>query len=174
MIFLGSTCSVLFFVGWVDLENPVVFCDITEGNNLRAFPSDTTCQLDVLGHDRYALGVDGTQVCIFKKTHKVRFGSFLKSKNGRSLESKITLEVLGDFTDQSLKWKLADEQVSRFLVTTDFTKGNGSRSVSVRLFDASGCRRRLAGCLGSKLFARSLSSGGLASGLLCTSHFYRE
>ncbi len=42
--------------------------------------TDTTGQLDVLGHDGDTLGMDRTQVCVLKKTNQECFGSFLKSK----------------------------------------------------------------------------------------------
>jgi hypothetical protein len=42
--------------------------------------------------------MDSTKVGILKKSNEVSFGRFLKSEDGRSLEAKISLEVLGDFT----------------------------------------------------------------------------
>jgi hypothetical protein len=48
---------------------------------LCSFTADTTGQLDILGHDRYTLGMDGTKVGILKKTNQVGFGSFLESKD---------------------------------------------------------------------------------------------
>ena len=55
-------------------------------------------------------------------------------------------------------------------VATDLAQGDGSGSVAVRLLDSSGGRGGLASGLGGQLLARSLSSGGLACGLLGTSH----
>ena len=109
--------------------------------------------------------MDGTQVGILKETDQVGLGRFLKGQDGRSLETQIGLEVLGDLTDQSLEGKLSDEKVGALLVPTDFTKCDGSGSVSVGLFDSSGGRSGLASSLGGELLARSLSSGGLAGGL---------
>jgi histone H3 len=122
--------------------------------------------LDILGHDGNTLCVDGTQVGIFEKTHQVRFGGFLEGQDGRSLESEITLEILGNLTNQTLEGKLSDEEVGTLLVPTDLAKGDGSGSVSVGFLDASGGGGRLTSSLGGKLFARGLSSGGLAGGLL--------
>ena len=110
--------------------------------------------------------MDGTQVGILEKTNQVSFSSFLKGQDGRSLEAKIRLEVLGDLTNQSLERQLADQQVSRLLVTTDLAKSDSSRSVTVRLLDSSGGWSRLTSSLGGKLLSWSLSSGGLAGGLL--------
>lgn len=131
----------------------------THIRNLRTFTTDTTSQLDILGHDCNTLGVDSTQVGVFKETDQVGFGSLLKSKDGRSLESKITLEVLGDLTNKTLEGQLADQQISRLLVPTDLTKSDSSWAVSVRFLDTSSCRSRFTSCLGGQLLTRSLSSG---------------
>ena len=127
--------------------------------------------MDILRHDGDTLGVDGTKVGVFEKTDQVSLSGFLEGQDGRSLESKIGLEVLGDLTDQTLERKLSDEEVGTLLVTTDLTKSDGSGSVSVGLLDSSGGRGRLTGSLGGELLARSLSSGGLAGGLLGSGHF---
>ena len=105
---------------------------------LRALSTDATSQLNVLGHDGHALGVDSTQVCIFKKANQVSLSSLLQSKDSRPLETKIGLEVLGDLANQTLEGQLADEQISTLLVTTNLTQCNGSRSVTVRLLDCGG------------------------------------
>jgi hypothetical protein len=62
--------------------------------------------------------------------------------------------------------ELADEELSRLLVTTDLTESDGSGTVTVRLLDTTGGGRRLAGSLGSELLTGGLSSGRLAGGLL--------
>jgi hypothetical protein len=137
---------------------------------LRTFATDTAGQLDILGHDGHTFGVDGAQVGIFEQSNQVGFRGFLQSKHGRSLESKIGLEVLGNFTNQTLEWKLADEQIGRLLVTTDLTKGDSSRTVTMRFLHTSGSRSGLTGSLSGELLTRSFTSGGLTSGLLGTGH----
>jgi hypothetical protein len=137
---------------------------------LRALAANTAGQLNILGHDCHTLGVDSAQVGIFEKTNKVSFGGLLKGKDGGTLETKIRLEILSNLTDKTLERELADEQVSGLLVTTNLTKGDRSRAVTVGLLHTSGGRGRLAGSLGGELLTRSLSSGGLASGLLGTGH----
>jgi len=127
--------------------------------------------LDVLWHDGDSLGVDGAQVGVLEKTNEVSLGSLLKGKNGGSLESKVGLEVLGDFSDQSLEWKLSDQKLGGLLVSSDLSKSDGSWTVSVWLLDSSGGWGRLSGSLGGKLLSWSLSSGGLSSGLLGSGHF---
>ena len=126
---------------------------------LGTFTTDAAGQLDVLGHNGNTLGVNSTQVCILKQTNKVSFGGFLKGQHGRTLESKIGLEVLGDLTNKTLEGQFADEKVGGLLVTTDLTKSHSSWAVTVGLLDTSGGRSRLASCLGGKLLTRSLSSG---------------
>ena len=105
--------------------------------------------------------MDGAQVGVFEKTNKVGLRSLLKGSNGRRLEAEVGLEVLSNLANQTLKmkccqrtsdsfhleWELADEQFGGFLVATNFTKSNGTGAITVRLFDSSGGRSRLAGSL---------------------------
>jgi hypothetical protein len=129
-------------------------------------------ELNILGHDSNTLGVDSAKVGIFKETDEVGLGSLLKGKDGRSLETKVGLEVLGDLTDETLERELADQEVGTLLVTTDLTESDGSRSVSVRLLDTTGGWGRLTSSLGCELLTRSLASGRFTSGLLGTGHDY--
>ncbi len=137
---------------------------------LGALAADTTGKLDVLGHDGNTLGVDGAQVRVLEEANEVGLGGLLEGEDGGSLEAEVGLEVLGDLADETLEGELADEEVGGLLVTTDLTKGNGSRAVTVGFLDASGGRGGLAGSLGGELLTRSLSSGGLTCGLLGTGH----
>ncbi|CAG5911813.1 unnamed protein product, partial [Menidia menidia] len=77
-----------------------------------------TSQLDVFGHDGDTFSVDGTEVGVLKQTHQ--------SANGSTLETEISLEVLGYFPHQTLEWKLADEQLCGLLVTTDLPQSHSS------------------------------------------------
>ena len=61
---------------------------------LCAFTTDSACQLNILRHNGHTLGVNGTQVGIFKETNQVGLRSLLKSQNSGGLETEITLEVL--------------------------------------------------------------------------------
>ena len=113
----------------------------TPFDHLRTFAADTTRKLGILGHDGDTLGVNGTQVGIFKETDKVGLGSFLESQDGRALETEITLEILGNLTHEALEGELADQKISRLLVTTNLTKSNRTGAVTVGLLDtASGGR----------------------------------
>ena len=138
--------------------------------NLRALSADAAGELNVLGHDGDTLGMDGAQVGVLEEANEVGLSSLLKGKDGRALESKITLEVLGDLTHETLEGKLADEQIRRLLVATDLTKRDGSGAVTVGLLHASGGGGGLASGLGGELLAGGFASGRLAGGLLGTSH----
>ena len=109
--------------------------------------------------------MDRAQVGVLKETHQIGLGGFLEGQDGRSLEAQITLEILGNLTNQTLERKLSDEEVRALLVPANLAEGNGSGSVSVGLLDSSGGGGGLASGLGGELFAGSLSSGRLASGL---------
>ena len=139
-------------------------------NNLRALSADAAGELNVLGHDGDALGVDGAKVGVLEEANEVGLGGLLEGKDGRSLEAEVGLEVLTDLADETLEGQLADEEVGRLLVTTDLTEGDGSGAITVGLLDTSGGGGRLAGGLGGELLAGGLASGGLAGGLLGTSH----
>ena len=97
--------------------------------------------------------------------------TYLQSTNGSTLKSEICLEVLCDFTHQSLEWQLADEQLSGFLVSPDLSEGDCTGPVSVRFLHTTGGRCTLTSCLGGQLLTWSLSSSGLTSSLLGTGHF---
>ena len=123
------------------------------------------CMLVVMGGKHTngdTLGVDGAQVGVLEEGDEVGLDGLLKSTNGGGLEAEVRLEVLGDFTDETLEGELADQQLSRLLVATDLTEGDGSWLISVWLLDTAGRRRRLAGGLGCELLAGRLATGGLA------------
>ena len=70
--------------------------------------------------------MDGAEVGILKEGDKVGFDGLLKSTDGGRLEAEVRLEVLGDFTDETLERELADEELGRLLVATDLTESDGS------------------------------------------------
>src|SRR5699024_3971571 len=138
---------------------------------LSTFSTDTSGELDVFRHDSDTLRVDGTQVGIFEETDQVSLAGFLESHDGGTLETEIGLEVLGDFSDQTLEGKLADEQFGALLVTTDLTKSHGTWPVTMGLLHTTGGWRTLPGGFGGQLLPGSFSSGGFTSGLLGSCHF---
>ena len=105
-------------------------------SNLSALATDAAGQLDVLGHDGDALGVDGSQVGVLEEPDEVGLGGLLEGQDGRRLEAQVGLEVLGDLADQALEGQLADQEVRRLLVLADLTESDGTRAVAVGLLDA--------------------------------------
>jgi hypothetical protein len=139
-------------------------------NNSRSLSSDSSGELHVLWHDGNSLGVDGAQVGVFEKSNHVGFSGFLKGKDGGRLESKVGLEVGGDFSNESLERKLSDEELGGFLILSDHSEGNGTWSESVSFFHSGDLGVSLLGGLGNHL-SWGLGSGVLSSGLLSSSHF---
>jgi len=139
---------------------------------LRPLAAETTGELEVLRLDCNTLGVDSGEVSVLEERHKVGLGCLLKGADGRRLETQVRLEVLGNLTDETLERELADEQLGGLLVLPDLTKSDGPRPVPVGLLHTTsgdgGCM--LAGSLGGELFPGGLATGGLAGGLLGTSH----
>ncbi|KAF4362749.1 hypothetical protein F8388_022406 [Cannabis sativa] len=60
--------------------------------------------------------MNGTKVSVLKHTHQVGLGGFLKSGDGAALETKISLEILSDFSDKPLERQLPDEKLSALLM----------------------------------------------------------
>ena len=57
--------------------------------------------------------MDGGQVGVLEQGNEVGFGRLLESHDGGRLESEVGLEVLSDFTDQTLEGELSDEELGR-------------------------------------------------------------
>lgn len=127
--------------------------------HLSTFTTDAASQLDVLWHDGDTFGVNGAQVGVLKQTNQVSLTSLLKSQYSGALEAEISLEVLCDFTDETLEGQFPDQKLSALLVTSDFTKSDGSWPVSVWFLHTTSGWCTLASGLGGQLLARSLSSG---------------
>ena len=81
--------------------------------------------------DGDTLGVNGAQVGVLEERDEVGLNGLLESADGRRLEAEVALEVLGDFADQALEGKLADEELGRLLVATNLTESDGSCDASV-------------------------------------------
>jgi len=76
-----------------------------------------------------------TKIGVLEEGDQVSLNGLLKSTDGRRLEAKIGLEVLSDFTDQSLEGELANQKLGGLLVATNLTKSDGTRLISMRLLD---------------------------------------
>ena len=109
-----------------------------DSKSLSTLSTDAAGELDVLWHDGHTLGVDGSQVGILKESNQVGLSSFLEGKHSRALETQVSLEVLGNLTDKSLEWQLADQKLGGLLVLTDLTKSHSSWSVTMGLLHSSG------------------------------------
>ena len=150
---------LLLVIAFIDVVAPKrAVCFVVQANHLCSLSADSAGQLNVLGHDGDALGMDGAQVGVFKETNEVSLASFLKSHDSRALETQIGLEVLSDLSHKTLEGQLADEQLGRFLVTTDLTKSDCTRPVTMRFLDSSSGRRALTSCLCGELFSWSFST----------------
>ena len=131
---------------------------LAETERLSPLATDTTSQLDVLWHDGDTLGVDSAQVGVLKQTNQVSLGSLLKSHDGRRLEAEIGLEVLSDFTDQTLEGELPDQKLGALLVTTDLSESDGSGPVPVGFLNSTGSWGALTSGLGGQLLSWGLAS----------------
>ena len=145
---------------------------LSSGERLGALTADAAGKLDVLWHDGDTLGVDGTEVGVLEEANEVGLGCLLEGKDGRGLETKVSLEVLGDLADETLEWELADEELGGLLVPADLTESHGTWTVAVRLLDASSGWGGLASGLGGELLAWGFASGRFACGLLGTGHVF--
>ena len=126
---------------------------------LSPFATDSSGQLDILRHDGDSLGVNGAQVGVLKQTNKIRLAGLLKSHHSAALETQVSLEILSDLTNQTLEWKLSDQQLGGFLVTPDLTKSYSTGPVTMWLLHTTSGWSALTSCLCGQLFSWSFSSG---------------
>jgi hypothetical protein len=97
---------------------------------LRAFAADAARELDVLGHDRDALGVDGAEVRVLEEADEVGLSGLLEREDGGALEAQVRLELLRDLADEALEGELADEQLRGLLVATDLAERDRAGAVA--------------------------------------------
>ena len=83
--------------------------------------TNAASEVNVLGHDRDALGVDGAEVCVFKKTDEERFGRLLERLHRLCLEAKFVLKVVGDLTNETLKGQRSKEEFAALLVAPNLS-----------------------------------------------------
>ncbi len=96
-------CSTDFRIAqwiWIKLINRI---SGLEKDRLNKITTNTTSQLD---HGD-SLGMDGTQVGIFKQSNQTSFAGFLQGHNSGTLETQISFEILSDLTDQMLEGQFA-------------------------------------------------------------------
>ncbi|RUP46741.1 hypothetical protein BC936DRAFT_146577 [Jimgerdemannia flammicorona] len=92
--------------------------------NLGPLAPEPPGELDVFGLDGNALGVNGSKIGVLEEGDEVSLRGLLQGADGGRLEAQICLEVLGDLTDKALEGELADQELRRLLVATDFTEGD--------------------------------------------------
>jgi len=114
--------------------------------------------------------VDSAEVGVLEEADQVSLAGLLEGSDGSALEAEIGLEVLSNFTNESLEGELADQKLGGLLVTTDLTESDGTGAITMGLLHTSGGGGRLAGSLGGELLPGGLASGRLTSGLLGTGH----
>ena len=148
------------------------FCKLEGANCLSTLSTDSAGKLDILGHDGDTLGMDSTQVGVLKQTNKVSLTGLLQSHDSRALETQVSLEVLGNFSYQALEGKLADQQLSAFLVPTDLPESHSSRPVAMGLLDSSSSWSTLPCSLGGQLLPWGLASSRFPCSLLSSCHFH--
>ena len=102
-----------------------------ETDGLGALAADAARELDVLGHDRDALGVDRAQVRVLEEAHEVGLGGLLEREDGRRLEPQVRLEVLRDLAHQALERQLADQQLRGLLVPVRKDQGRKLKFLKV-------------------------------------------
>ncbi|KAK4011896.1 hypothetical protein OUZ56_021005 [Daphnia magna] len=154
-------------------QNSLVALKRTGSLSLSSFTTNTAGKLDVLGHDGNSFGMDGAQIGVFKQTNQVGLACLLQRHDGRALEAQIGLEILGNFSDQPLEGQLADQKLSRLLVTANLSESDGTGAISMGFLDTASGWGTLTSSLRGQLFAGSLATGGFTSSLLGTSHFFR-
>ena len=73
----------------------VLRAELPSAGSLCALAADAARQLDVLGHDGDALGVDGAQVGVLKQAHQVGLGGLLQRQHRGGLEAQVGLQTQG-------------------------------------------------------------------------------
>jgi len=139
--------------------------------HLSTLPTNSSGQLNIFGHDSNTLGMDSAQVGVFEQADQVSLTGLLEGTDSCTLEAKISLEVLGNLTDQPLEWQFPYQQFCGFLVTPDLTESDCSWPVTMGLLHTTSGWGTLSGGLGGQLLTRSFSSSRFTGSLLGTGHF---
>lgn len=69
---------------------------------LSHLPSNSFGELNILRHYGNPLSVNGTKIGVFEESHQVSLCSFLERGNDTTLKPYIRLEILSDFTNQTV------------------------------------------------------------------------
>ena len=89
--------------------------------------ADSGGELHIWLHDGNTLGVLGTKLSINEEVDKIVLSSLLKSLDGKTLETNISLVgVLNELTNKLGEWELTDQEIGGLLILLDFTCGDGT------------------------------------------------
>lgn len=77
----------------------------------------------------------------FRALAWLTFSRLLKGHDGGRLKTQVSLEVLRDLPHESLEGQLADEQLRRLLIATDFAECYSAWAEAVGLLDTAGDER---------------------------------
>ena len=92
---------------------------------LRALATDAAGEINVLGHDSDAFGVDSTEVDVFEKNNQIRLECFLQYHHRVAVEAAIELELVNDHVLHTAnKGRATNKKVGRVLVLANLAKGN--------------------------------------------------
>ena len=78
---------------------------ITKPRLLGALSSDSTGELDVLGHDRHPLGVNRAQVGVLEKAHQIRLRRFLKEGWDGGVDLLVKMAGKVKITGKKSRWR---------------------------------------------------------------------
>ena len=72
-----------------------------------ALSTDAAGQLDVLGHDGDALGVDGAQVGVLEEANQVGLGRLLQGEERSRLKMEVWSKLVRELPHETLERKLS-------------------------------------------------------------------
>ena len=108
--------------------------------NLSPLTPDSSSELDILRHNSNPLGMNGTKIGIFKEPNEISLSRLLKSRNSAALKTKVSLEILSNFSYQSLEWKFPDKKLCTLLVLSDLSQCHSPWPEPMGLLDSTGRR----------------------------------
>ena len=99
-------------------------------NSIVALTTNTSCQDDVLGHERDAVGVQRAQVGVLEHVRHVGLSCLLQGQQSLALEAELWVCILGDGLDKAHERQLGHDQVSLLLQSPNLSQGHSPRSGS--------------------------------------------
>ena len=99
-------------------------------NSIVALATNTSCQDDVLGHERDTVGVQRAQVGVLKHVSHVGLSCLLQGQQSLALEAELWVCILGDGLDKAHERQLGHDQVSLLLQSPNLSQGHSPGSSS--------------------------------------------